>query len=303
MSKFNFNEKQARPHFVLIAIVSVIIGAFVLLYYSDIVYAAISTIGAVMILNLFFYFSNFLKKSAESRKMEEVFPDFIELMGSNLRAGMTIDKALLLSSRKEFSPLDKEIMKLGKDIITGKEITVALNDMSNRIESEKIKKTLELLVSGIRSGGNIAILLEETATGLRERGFVEKKAASNVLMYEIFIFFAIAVGAPALFALSTVLVQVLHDIISTMPGADSESMKNLPISLTKLSITPEFVTYYALVFVAIIDFLASLILGVVNKGDEKEGMKYFIPLVIVSFVLFIAIKLTLSGFFSAMLVS
>src|SRR3989344_4458029 len=64
--------------------------------------------------------------SAYLKKMEDVFPDFIELMASNLRAGMTIDQALLLSSRKEFSPLDSEIIRVGKDITTGKDIKSAL---------------------------------------------------------------------------------------------------------------------------------------------------------------------------------
>src|SRR4030042_1953205 len=115
---------------------------------------------------------------------------------------MTIDKALLLSSRKEFAPLDEEILLLGKEIITGKEIMQALHDMSLRIKSDKIRKTLELVISGIRSGGNISILLEETAVNMRERNFIEKKSASNVLMYVIFIFFAVAIGAPLLFGLS-----------------------------------------------------------------------------------------------------
>jgi pilus assembly protein TadC len=70
--------------------------------------------------------------------MEEVFPDFIELVSSNLRAGMTVDKALLLSSRKEFSPLDIEILRLGKDILTGTYINIALTNMAKRIKSEKI---------------------------------------------------------------------------------------------------------------------------------------------------------------------
>lgn len=33
---------------------------------------------------------------------------------------MTIDKAILLSSRPEFAHLDKEILNVGKDIATGK---------------------------------------------------------------------------------------------------------------------------------------------------------------------------------------
>jgi len=216
-----------------------------------------------------------LKREAEVKKMEFVFPDFLEMMSSNLRAGMTIDRALLTSAREEFSPLDKEILKLGKDLVTGKEIEHALNDMANRINSERIKKTLMLIVSGIRSGGNLATLLQETASNVRERAFVEKRAASSVLMYVIFFCFAIAVGAPLLFSLSTVLVDTLSSILSTLPPIDAGAQQ-LPFTLTKIAITPEFVTYYAILFILATNLLGCLVLGMVSKGDEKAGIKYFI---------------------------
>ena len=111
--------------------------------------------------------------------MEEVFPEVISLMASNLRSGMTIDKAMLLSSRPEFAPLDDEILKTGKDIATSKNIERALIDLSKRIGSEKIHKTILLVISGIKAGGDLAILLEETSVSMREREFIQKKAYSG----------------------------------------------------------------------------------------------------------------------------
>lgn len=240
-----------------------------------------------------------LKRTNEVKKMEDVFPDFLEMMSSNLRAGMTIDRALLLSAREEFAPLDKEIFKLGKDLVTGKEIEKSLKDMAERIDSERIRKTLLLLVSGIRSGGNLATLLQETATNVRERSFVEKRAASSVLMYVIFICFAISVGAPLLFSLSTVLVDTLSSILATLPPVDAGSQQ-LPFTLTTIAITPTFVTYYAILFILATNLLGCLVLGMVGKGDEKAGIKYFIPLVAVSLLVFFGIKTILSSYFGGL---
>ncbi len=237
-----------------------------------------------------------LRAAAEIKKMEIAFPDFLELMSSNLRAGMTIDRALLLSSREEFAPLDKEIVKLGKDLVTGKEIERALLDMAARINSEKIHKTLMLISAGIRSGGNLATLLQETSTNMREREFVEKRAASNVLMYVIFIFFAIAVGGPVLFSLSTVLVKTLSEILATIPPVDSTIQ--LPFTLTKINISPEFITYFSVLFIIVTNVLGSLVLGMVNKGDEKAGAKYIIPLIAISLVVFFVVRIALSHYFS-----
>lgn len=229
--------------------------------------------------------------------MEDAFPDFLELMSSNLRAGMTVDRALLLSSREEFAPLDQEIIKLGKDIVTGKEIERSLKEMAERINSEKIRKTLLLIISGIRSGGNLATILEETAVNMRERSFVERRSSSNVLMYVIFIFFAIAVGAPVLFGLSSVLVEILTKLLSNIPQVDASTVR-LPFTLTQINVSTSFITYFSITFLIVINVLGSFVLGLVGKGEEKAGLKYVIPLIAMSLTIFFIVKIFLASYFS-----
>jgi archaeal flagellar protein FlaJ len=244
---------------------------------------------------------SFMIESRRRKKMEDAFPDFIELMASNLRAGMTVDKALLLSSRKEFHPLDDEILLLGKDIATGKEMSLAMLDMADRTKSEKIKKTVTVVISGLKSGGDLAVLLEETAINMRERGFIEKRAASNVLMYMIFIFFAVGVGAPALFSLSTILVKTLTTILSNLPEMDSSVSSNMAFSLTSINVDVNFIMYYSVIFIVIADIMASLLVGIVNKGDEKEGLKYSIPLIIIGLTVYFGVRYALSGYFASII--
>ena len=66
--------------------------------------------GIFLVYIVYSFFNKKLAISKDVRKMELVFPDFIGLVASNLRAGMTLDKALLISSRKEFAPLDSKIL-------------------------------------------------------------------------------------------------------------------------------------------------------------------------------------------------
>ncbi len=234
-----------------------------------------------------------LQASAKIRKMEDNFPDVISLMASNLKSGMTIDKSFLLSARKEFAPLDKEILKTGKDIATGNTVISALKSMNDRIGSEKISKVVMLIISGLKSGGNISDLLEETSSNMREKEFVEKRAASNVLMYVIFIFFAIGAGAPALFALSSVLVEVIINIASQLPPTTGTSQFSSIVSFNKIGITPQFIIYFAVFFLITTDLISSLIIGTINKGESKTGLKYFLPLLIFSLGLFFVIRWTL----------
>ena len=252
--------------------------------------------GAVLLFSVYIYMRKKLKRFYEIKKMEQVFPDFISLMSSNLRAGMTVDRALVLSARKEFAPLDKEIMQVGKDILTAREISEALYDMGQRIGSDEIRKTIQLIISGIRSGGSLSVLLEQTSNNMRERNFVKKRAASNVLMYVIFIFFAVAFGAPLLFALSSVLVEIMSSIFANVPTTATNA--NLPFTISSINISLNFVIYYSSFFIVASAILASLILGLVSNGNEKEGLKYTIPLILIGLVVFFLARMILSGYFS-----
>ena len=290
-------ESRKRLVMILGVLFALVVGVLVAIFKRDVVF---SVVGFFVALVLFFGFVRVrrsLNKSAKVKKMESVFPDFLQLVSGNLRAGITIDKAILISARKEFEPLDGEIMRVGKDITTGRSTEAALTDMAGRIGSEKIKKTIMLINSGLRSGGNLAILLERTASNMRERGYVEKRAASNVLMYEIFIFVAVAIGAPALFALSTILVQTMGGMMSSTPALESTIANlNVPVSFSKINVSLNFIVYYSIAFIIVIGTLSSLIIGLVSKGSEKYGLKYLIPILLIGLSVFLLIRYLLSGF-------
>src|SRR3989344_3054254 len=283
----NLNEfrKKLNQRVTISTVSGLVVGVIVFLFNrKTLISISIGAIASVLSI-VYLFFNEQLKNSSRVKKMEDVFPDFLQLMSSNLRAGITIDKAMLLSAREEFNPLDKEIQKTGRDIATGKNIELALLDMAERIGSEKISKTILLIISGIKSGGDVATLLEETAVNTREKSFVEKKASSNVLMYVIFIFVAVSIAAPALFALSNLLVDILTTILAGLPNLESTAV-NVPFTMSSINISMDFILYFSLAFIIMIDIMASLVLGLVSKGEEKEGLKYLPPILILSLTVF-----------------
>ena len=295
-SSFKGRDFGGGKKFLIAIFAALVVGCGSYFLSRNLINAISFFVGIFVLVNVAFFVRKNMQKYAEIKKMEEVFPDFISLVSSNLRAGMTIDQALLLSSRDEFAPLDAEILKLGKDIVTGHEITAAMKDMGERIKSEEIRKTILLITSGIQSGGNLSVLLEETSSNVRERNFVRKRAASNVLMYVIFIFFAVAFGAPVLFGLSSVLVEILSGILSQLPS--QQVNLNLPFAFSQISIPLSFIFYFSIIFVVVTDVLASLVLGLVSKGEERDGFRYIVPLIAISLTVFFVARIILLKYFS-----
>jgi archaellum biogenesis protein FlaJ (TadC family) len=291
------NKNKQKKSILISTIIGLLLAIIIFLIKKNFIISLTILLGTPLIVYFLSYLTESLKKNNRIKKIELIFPDFLQLMSSNLRAGMTIDRAMLTSSRPEFNPLDEEIMKAGKDIATGMNTEDALVNMSKRIDSEKISKTINLIISGIRSGGNIAILLEDTAVSMREKEFVEKKAASSVMMYSIFIFLAVAIFAPALFSLSTVLVDVLTNILSGLPEIDV-SAANMPFSFSGVSVSIAFIRYFSIIFMITIGILSSLVLGLVSKGKEKEGLKYLPAIIIISIGVFFLARVIISSFLS-----
>src|SRR3989338_10958147 len=100
-------DRKITIRAVISLVAGVIVGIGNLILTKNLISSGVMTLSIITAVVVYFIVKERLKVSARINKMELVFPDFIELMASNLRAGMTIDSALLLSSRKEFVPLDE----------------------------------------------------------------------------------------------------------------------------------------------------------------------------------------------------
>src|SRR3989344_901334 len=271
--------------FLVSVIITVLFSAVFLIFQVTLLFSLV----VFVLINIFFYFRISLQASSRIKKMEDVFPDVISLMASNLRSGITIEKAFLMAARPEFDPLDKEILKTGKEITTGQDVLHALHAMAKRIDSEKIEKVIMLIISGLRAGGNISELLDQTSRNMKEKDIIEKKTRSTILMYVIFIFFAVGVGAPILFGLSSVLVEIIIEISSRLPEVGT-TQTELPFTFSEISVSLNFVIYFAVVFMVISDLISSLVIGLVRKGDSKAGLRYFLPLIALSISLFFIVR-------------
>ena len=235
----------------------------------------------------------------KAKFIEMVLPDALQLMASNLRAGLTTDRALLLSARPEFGPLRDELNKAGKEIATGKEIGAALLEMSKRVKSDILDRTVSLICSGLRSGGELASLLEQNAADLRNQDLVDKKIRSSVQMYVIFIFAALGIGAPVLFALSSILVDVISANLNAI-FIPPEVGAHIPISISGIQVSSSFIVQYTLLSLVTSVVLGSLVLGLISRGREQDGIRYILILLVLSLSVYFLTRYVLHMLFGGL---
>lgn len=267
--------------------------AFLVAYFSKFS-LWISFIAVFVSIEVGIYMWIMLSIDAKAKFVETVLPDALQLMASNLRAGLTVDKALLLAARPEFGYFKDELNRIGKEVTIGKSMEESLTDMTKRIRSDKLEKTVDLIVTGLRSGGELASLLEQTSRSLREREFVDQKIRSSIKMYTVFIFAAIGFGAPLLYGLSTFLIEVLTNLLSQIEIPENVGM-SVPLRLSTIAVSTNFMLTYIIISLITTAVLGSLVLGLISKGEEKYGFKTAPFLVALTLAMFFLVRFLISS--------
>ncbi|MFH1239807.1 MAG: type II secretion system F family protein [Candidatus Diapherotrites archaeon] len=250
-----------------------------------------------------------LNQVAESKGkfVEKILPDVLQLIASNIKAGLTTERSLFVSARPEFGPLTVELKTASKNIIAGERIERALLGIPKKIKSKVLERTLWLLSEGIKNGGQIADLLLELGNDLREENTVKAEIKSNISMYIILIFIAAAFGAPMLFGVSSFIVGILEEQMGTV-DLDAESLKSMQrgsplgnmMGVPTASVGEDFVVGFVGVCIVITAIFAGLTIGVINSGKEKDGIKYIPLVLLISFVLFYLVRAVLEVAFGSL---
>ena len=248
----------------------------------------------------------YLLLGANSRggKVEEVLPDFLSLVASNIRSGLTPDKAIIMSARPEFGPLATAVANAGKHSITGMPLDQVMMSMNERIKSEVLSKTIWLIVEGLHSGGDMSELLEKTAFDLRKFRSVKREVNSIVLNYVLFIMTAVTFGAPLLYGISGFLIEIMMAIKSrTGSGTDASfaAMSQVNIFKGKMAFTSEGLTLFSAVAIGVTVLFGCMAVGVMSTGRREDGLKYFPFLLVIGIGLMLGMKIGLMALLGPMI--
>lgn len=228
--------------------------------------------------------------------IETVLPDYLQLTSANIRAGIPIDQALWLAVRPRFGILAKEIESVAKHTMTGTELEVALQDFANKYDSVILKRSINLLIEGMRAGGEVGDLLNKIAQNIHEGQLLKKEVAASVTTYIIFIVIAAVVGAPLLFGLSTQLLKTITGIARTVNIPSG--VAGISVSFSKAGITEQDFAIFAIVSILITCFFSSMIISIIKRGEAKSGIKYFPVFAIVALILYAVSVKGLGSLFS-----
>jgi hypothetical protein len=249
-----------------------------------------------VLFNLFVFF----KISSRTRGVEDNLPDALQLTAANVRAGMTPFVALRTAARPEFGLLADEIALATNRALGSKSFEVALEGIKKRIKSPSLDRVVRLFITGTKSGGRIAELLEATAGDLIESAALKQELITQVKMYSMFVLFVVMLAMPVLLNISIHFTNLVSGLSVTL-GLESGAQQFLKTSMvSKVAVTTDFLRLISYAIIISSGFLSSILIGVIKEGNKKYGMK-FVPLVWgVAMTVFILSDSVIAGFLTMM---
>ncbi|MFN7991869.1 MAG: type II secretion system F family protein [Candidatus Micrarchaeia archaeon] len=253
-----------------------LVGVIVLVVSAIVVYLATMTL-----------ISSYLLMKADDRrnKLEGTLPDFLMLVASNIKAGMTLDQAMWYSAKPEFGLLSTEVKARIKSSFSGESLENTLDRLGERFDSKVFKRTILLLKQATATGGELTNVLERTADDVRNSIIMKKEIAASLVLYEIFVLFASIVGTPFLFAVASKLIEVFERLGPQVGGGVSSSAGGVFSTFSSIKFSGPIISsadffWFSVPTIFITALISSFIVSVIRTGSKSQGMKYF-PFVLV----------------------
>jgi type II secretory pathway component PulF len=256
---------------------------------------------------LYFYLD--LKIFNRTKKMETVLPDFLRFVSENLRGGMPFEKALWSAIKPEFGILASEVRLAAKKVMTGEDVEEALHEFTSKYDSPMMRRSFDLIIEGLKGGGEIAGLIERVVEDLEETQQLKAEMSATNLTYVIFVTFVVIAVAPLLFSLSYQFLIVLKGFSGLLGPATQQASVGgggfgMFQAFGQISVEPENFKTFSRAALATIAVFSSMIVSMINTGSIRGGIKYVPFFIVASQVVYIValfiINKIFGGLFSAM---
>lgn len=235
-----------------------------------------------------FYLHILYAIDGRKKMVEKVLPDFLFLVGNNLKSGMTPFYAFRSAVRPEFGPLSEEIQIATQKSLGVGSFADSLKTIANRIDSKVLLDTTRFFAYALRSGGKLAQLIETSANDIKQTTQLKNELIGSTRMYVLFIVFVVVIASPMLLAVSVQFLNILTNIQDETSGFSSGSEDSAGITLTsgEMSITPDFMKMMGQLIIIVNSLLASVFIGVLGGGKIRDGLKFAPILCIAGVILF-----------------
>ena len=212
-----------------------------------------------------------VQQEKRASEIERTAPDFLRQLSSMLQVGLSFENAMEDMSQYGEGPLYEEMRRTIIEIRMGRNFEDAWRAMSLRLKSKELERVFGIILDGRKSGSSISKVISDVSDDLRDLLALKRERKSAVMMSVMFLLISAVIATP--FAVG--MVGVYSGFMQSY-GMTSDIIFTAPIA--------------GEVYLILHSILVGFIISVIMYGDVKKGIKFSLPLVVVSFGIFYVIS-------------
>ncbi len=211
--------------------------------------------------------------------IEKNFSDALKLMADTLKAGDTYENALREVVNADYGRLSEEINIALRRLEEGENMKTALTAFSSRIDSRLIKRTITIIIDSLKTGSNLADVLEDISEDVRDLQKLKEERKSNTTMQFLFMLIAGGIIAPAIFGEVNSIMAVFG---KTSIGIMSE------VQILETQKTTNFVLMLIQAYLIIEVVASGIMMSIIREGKLNKSIIYIPILLVIAFVAYYA---------------
>ena len=195
-------------------IILLIAVLFLITYLTSFEIGGIYLILITMTYTFLIYYPQIKEKNSYSDLNQEL-PYALRHMSIELKSGKGLHDTMLTIKNSDYGSLSKEFTRVLEEIKFGKQTEESLQEMSHRVNSEGLSRTIHQIIGTLRVGGNLANSLDIIAKDISFETQIKLKEYSQKLNSFILIYTYIAILAPVIILIMLMAGStVMGDVIS-----------------------------------------------------------------------------------------
>jgi flagellar protein FlaJ len=188
-----------------------------------------------------------------------------------LKVGLSFENSMEDMSKYGQGPLYDEMRRTILEIRMGRNFDGAWVSMSKRLKSRELERIFIIILDGRRSGSSMADVIMNVSNDLRDLIAIKRERKSSVMMAVMFLIISAVIATPFALGMVSVYAQFMESF-----GQVSDLIAVAPIA-------GQF-------YLIIHSILIGLIISVIMYGSFKKGIKFSVPIVVVSYGIFYLIS-------------
>ena len=213
-------------------------------------------------------------RSKKKSQIERALPDFLKSLSSASRSGLTLPRAIAVTSTAELGPLTTEVRRARADTQWGASASEALGRMEQKVAvSDVAARTITLIRKASEAEENVSDVVDIALNDVEVRQTVAKERGTAMFVYKLIIIITFAV-----------FLVTVYFIVS--------SYLSLPVGTTEIGgatvsgVNPSTVKLLFYHVLLLQGLFGGLVAGQMGGGDMKSGLKLSIAMCIITILVF-----------------